>query len=284
MIVLYVIIIIVILVLLFLIYIYYLRYQKKIYLTTPSNTNKVVLLKTHIWNDSLEKYAIKLYHESAVNQIDFFVLMHTEDGKLPNKIKDPNIKSRTIKFTEDEIRNIYKEGFFSMWLNNHWILMWFYKKNLGKYEYYWTIEYDTRISGNSSIIWAYQGTEDFVYPYEPWQDPKWLWRNHYVGNKLKDKDKYYGYLQITRYSSKFLSYLDQCFASGENGQDEMILFSLFKRGNFTGTSKVLSSLIKNSWSVDPNLSESNKKLYKESETRYQVDKTNLVIFHPIKDI
>jgi len=289
-----IIIIVILIIIAILFYLYYLNNNRNInskkisYFTQSSQSNsqssKVVLLKTHIWNDSLEKYALKLFNETSVNNIDFFILMHTENGKLPSLVKDVNLKKLIIKFTENDIKSIYKQGFFSIWLSNHWILMWFYKKNSKKYQYYWSVEYDTRISGNSSIIWNYDGVEDFIYPYEPWQDPNWIWKNHYVGGKMIDKDKYYGYLQITRYSANFLNYLDNCFTNGENGQDEMILFSLFKRGKFTGSSKLLFGLIKDTWSVDPKVSDSNRKKYHESENKYKYDNKNLVIFHPIKDI
>src|SRR5204863_4500479 len=106
------------------------------------------------------------------------------------------------------------------------------------YQYYWSIEYDVRISGDSSKIWNYSGSEDFIYPIEPFQDPNWGWKEYYIGGPLVDSTKWYGYLQLARYSKKFLEYLDKYYTSGENGQDEMVTFSLFKRGiieiNLTG--------------------------------------------------
>ncbi len=50
-------------------------------------------------------------------------------------------------------------------MSNHWILMWFFKK-FQNYNYYWSMEYDVRISGNSCILWNYDGEEDFLFPRE----------------------------------------------------------------------------------------------------------------------
>jgi hypothetical protein len=160
--------------------------------------------------------------------------------------------------------------------------MWFYKQFRNKYKYFWSIEYDVRISGDSSKIWKYAGTEDFIFPIEPFRDPNWAFKNHYVGGKLADDQKYYGYLQLARYSNKFLNYLDRCFAAGENGQDELIIFSLFKRGKFSGSKDLLSKLIKDSWTVFSTDSDKHRRLLEESEKEIIYNKDLVYIFHPIK--
>jgi len=281
--------IIIIIFILSIMYIAYITYQ---YISSKSFCKKkiheyfgkktVLIIKTHTWNDNLENFIRKLINESTTHGIDFFILMHSDNHKLINKIKDTNLKKYVLMFTEKDIRKVYNKGFYSMWLSNHWILMWFYKLYKNKYDYFWSIEYDVRISGDSSKLWKYNGVEDFIYPIEPFKDPKWRYKNHYVGGKLTDKNKYYGYLQLARYSNKFLAYLDTCYQSGENGQDELITFSLFKRGNFTGSKTILNDLIKKSWSVDSSDTQKYKKLLTESEKKYQSDKSHLTIFHPIK--
>lgn len=265
----------------------------------------VVLLKTHVWNDNLEKFAIKIKNEilgseyqsksrvelfkrgdKVPHHIDFYILMHSDNYNLLNSIKNADLRRYILMYSENDIKKIYKDGFYSMWLSNHWILMWFYKQFKNKYEYYWSIEYDVRISGNSLKIWNYAGTEDFVYPIEPFKNPDWTWKHHYIGGKLTDDTKYYGYLQLARYSKKFLEYLDKHYSEGENGQDEMITFSLFKRGQkdigLTGSKDLLSKLINNSWSVDNSESDKNKKSLEYSDSEYLTNKKHLRIFHPIK--
>lgn len=273
------ILIIAIIILLFLV-IYIICRQRSLY-EQKRTGRSVLILKTHIWNDSLEKFAIKLNKETK-NLVDFFILMHSNDYNLQNKIKDPLLKQHIMIFSEDDIKNVYDKGFYSMWLSNHWILMWFYKKLKTQYgdfpyDYVWSTEYDVRISGDSSKIWSYPGNEDFLYPIDPFKDPNWSFKNHYVGGKLKDNDKYYGYLQLARYSRRFLEYLNDCYEAGENGQDELITFSLFKRGKFKGSKKLLNGLIKNSWSVDNTHSKKHTTMYNSSENDHQ-----LRIFHPIK--
>lgn len=254
--------------------------NKEIYSNTGHDT--AVILKTHIWNDSLEKFATKLKNETLPYNIDFYILMHSNDHSLPNKIQNIDLKKYVYTFTENEIKSMYNVGFYSMWLSNHWILMWFYNQYKSKYNYFWTIEYDVRISGNSSELWKYSGTEDFIYPIEPFKDPNWSWKNHYVGGKLNDNTKYYGYLQLARYSNRFLDYLHSHYENGENGQDEMITFSLFKRSGYTGSKNLLNNLIRNSWSVDSKESDKHKKLLEDSDSKYIIDSKHLTIFHPIK--
>jgi flagellar basal body-associated protein FliL len=263
-----------------------------------------VLFKTHVWNDNMEEFVKKIKNEimtstSTLNhtnpsRIDFYILMHSDDLTLPKKIKDSDLNKYVLVFKESDIKKIYKQGFFSMWLSNHWILMWFFKQFKDKYQYYWSIEYDVRISGNSSKIWNYSGTEDFIYPFDPFKDPEWTWKNHYVSGSteiipnepLTDDTKWYGYLQLARYSKKFLEYLDKHYNAGENGQDELITFSLFKRGcsefGLTGSKNLLYDLIKNSWSVFNSDSDKHKKILEESDSKYQTNPNQLLISHPIK--
>ncbi len=264
--------------------------NKKIY--EHMNNNTVVIFKTHTWNDQLEQFVKKIKNETVANHIDFYILMHSDDNSLPNKIVDPSLKKYVLLFKESDIKKLYKQGFFSMWLSNHWILMWFFKQFKNKYQYYWSIEYDVRISGDSFKIWNYPGAEDFIYPYEPFKNPNWTWKNYYVTNQntgsnpLTDDTKWYGYLQLARYSKKFLEYLDKHYEAGENGQDEMITFSLFKRGTtdigLTGTKNLLNNLIKDSWSVDNSDSEKHKKILHESESTYKSNQNQLLILHPVK--
>ena len=280
-----IIILLLIVLIIILIYVGYFVYQGTKILSKPKKYNSdktVVLLKTHVWTDNLENYATKIKNETIAHGIDFYILMHCENDALLKKIKNQDLKPYILTFTEADIKKIYSKGFYSMWLSNHWILMWFYKRFGDKYKYFWSMEYDVRISGNSSKLWTYTGAEDFIYPIDYFRDPTWAWRNHYVGNKLADDQKYYGYLQLARYSNKFLEYLDQCFEAGENGQDELIMFSLFKRGKFSGSKKLLNKLIKNSWSVASTDSDKHKKLLEESDSESERDKNHIRIFHPIK--
>lgn len=281
--------IILLLLLFFMVYLNYLLYKGLFSKIESSNSTKeknasqtVVLFKSHLWNDSLENFALKLKSETVPQDIDFYILLHDENGQLLPKIKNPELRQHVMTFKEADIKKLYQHGFYGMWLSNHWILMWFYQKHKNQYQYFWSIEYDVRISGNSTKLWKYQGTEDFLYPIKPFKDPHWPWRNHYVGGKLTNDTKYYGYLQLARYSNKFLEHANECFESGENGQDEMIMFSLLKRGNFKGSKKILSRLIHNSWSVMSSDSDKHKKLFEESETEYGTNESHLRIFHPIK--
>lgn len=260
---------------------YYLcrRVKKEVFRNLDEKS--AVILKTHIWNEDLERFAIKIKNESTQNGLDFYLLMQCESEANFNSIRDDELKKHVLKFTEAEIKQMYSRGFYSMWLSNHWIMMWFYQTH-NKYKYIWSIEYDVRISGDSSKLWRYRGTEDFLYPIVPFQDPNWAYKNHYVGGVLIDKTKYYGYLQLARYSDTFLNYLHEHFSKGENGQDEMMIFSLFKRGKFSGSHDLLSSAINNTWSVFAHDSEKHKKLLEESDSEYNSNKNHFRIFHPVK--
>src|ERR1700742_736769 len=83
----------------------------------------VVLFKTHTWNDNIEFFVKKIKNETIPNRIDFYILMHSDDHKLINHIKDKNLKKYVLVFSESDIKRTYQKGFYSMWLSNHWILM-----------------------------------------------------------------------------------------------------------------------------------------------------------------
>lgn len=241
----------------------------------------VILFKTHLWNESIEDFAIKIYEDIMFskmdNTYDFFILMHSENN-LYSFIKSETIKSITKCFTENTIKNLYTSGFYTMWLSNHWILMWFFKNFGNIYDYFWSIEYDVRISGNSFKIWSHNSTHDFLYVMGNHLNFNNKFRNYYVGNKLSAIQKYYGFLQLARYSKAALKYLDSCFEMGENGQDELITFSLLNRGNFLGSKKFLIKLVRGKWTWDHQYAQSNKNLYDQCELNNHHD---IFIFHPV---
>lgn len=241
----------------------------------------VVLMKTHKWNPDIEKFAIKIRNESLPYGIHFFILLHTENDNLLEQIKDERIKDLVICITEKEIKKIYPAGFFGMWLSNHWLLMWFFRNFGAKYKYFWSVEYDVRIIGRSTDIWKCSETTDFIYPLGNYPSTTHFYGKTYVGGKLKDTDKYFGYLQLARYSYGALDYLNQCFESGENGQDELITFSLLRRGGFTMSKTFLQKLIRGTWTWHSKYIPKNKIIFEKSE---QLEKyySLLFIFHPIK--
>jgi hypothetical protein len=206
--------------------------------------------------------------------------MHTDNGEIYETIKSPVIKNIVLKFTEEEIKSIYTVGFFSMWLSNHWILMWFYRQFKQKYKYFWSTEYDVRISGDSSKIWKHESTNDFLYTLGNYRNINNKYNDHYVGGKLSELEKYHGYLQLARYSNSALEYLNKCFEEGENGQDELIIFSLLNRAKFVGSKKFLQTLIRGTWTWQDSYSASNRKIYEQMENPIYRKHTH--IFHPVK--
>ncbi|AYV85678.1 MAG: hypothetical protein Satyrvirus30_3 [Satyrvirus sp.] len=248
----------------------------------------VVLMKTHIWSIDIEKFATKILEETIPHGIDFYILMHAENDNILNMVKNDKIKNIILRFTELEIKKIYKVGFFSMWMSNHWTTMWFFKQFKDKYKYFWTFEYDVRICGNSCLLWKHNSECDLLFTLGNYKNASHKYRFCYIGNKLSESQKYYGFLQIARYSNAALQYLDKCFAEGENGQDELIIFSLLNRGGFSSSKKFLRSILKGIWTWQDTYSEYNRILYENTEKKLkQISSSTdpskyLCIFHPIK--
>lgn len=239
----------------------------------------VVLFKTHRWSEDIEKFTLKLYDETN-GKVDFFILMHSDNGQLQNQIQNENLKNITLSFTEDDIKSIYQTGFYSMWISNHWILMWFYKKNGRYYDYFWSMEYDVRISGDSSRIWLHQSPCDFLYTLGNYRNANNRFMSYYIGGKLNNLEKIFGFLQVARYSNRALKYLDECYTDGENGQDELITFSLLNRAKFIGSRLFLQKLIRGKWTWEDKYADYNRRLYEEAERKNHDN--HLYIYHPIK--
>ena len=240
----------------------------------------VVLLKTHVWTTELEQFATKIYHETRSIGINFYILLHRRDDSTI--VINNKLKSIVLSFTEDEIKSIYPTGFYSMWLSNHWILMWFYKKRGSSYKYFWSMEYDVRISGSSTNIWCHESNYDFLYTMGNYRNINHKYITYYVGTKLNITDRFFGYLQLARYSNKALECLDKYFSEGENGQDELIIFSLINYSGLTKSNAYLSKLIRGSWTWIDGYSDYNKKIYHEYNRLLIRDKKQVYIFHPIK--
>lgn len=240
----------------------------------------VVLLKTHVWSKEIEMFALKIFNETYPIGIDFYVLMHLDDNNILQLVESEKIRKITLKFTEQEIKNLYQSGYYSMWISNHWILMWFYRNYGSEYKYFWSVEYDVRIHGDSSKIWSYNSPCDFLYTIGNYQNANHKYKDFYIGSKISESEKYYGFLQIARYSHRMLRYLDECFSNGENGQDELIIYSLLNRGGFTKSNLFLSSLIRGIWTWDNRYSNYNRYIYESNKIRK--NNMELYIFHPIK--
>jgi hypothetical protein len=184
--------------------------------------------------------------------------------------------------TDKSFEKVYQTGFEGKWLGNHWLLMWFFKQH-PEYDYYWSIDYDVRIVGDSNVIWSYAGAEDFVTTTQPFRNPTWAYKDNYTGKMFWDESKHYGYLPLARYSKRFLAYLDTEYHLGENGQDELITYSLFVYGRdtvgLTINWEFLRQFIKDSWSVIGADNSKHVKLYK----RLLKDQEEAVtIIHPVK--
>ncbi|BCS82966.1 hypothetical protein QLL95_gp1157 [Cotonvirus japonicus] len=250
------------------------------YSSNTYNIKSVVIFKTHIWSKEIENFVVKLLAETKSCDTDFYVVIHDENNSVFPLILNSQIKDICLIIKESEIRSIYETGFYDMWLSNHWILMWFYQKYRKLYNYFWSMEYDVRICGDSSLIWTHQSDHDFLYTMGNYSNPKNKYNNHYTGKILSDTTKYHGYLQLARYSNKLLEYLDSNYKLGENGQDEMITFSLINFGKFTKSKEFLQKLIRGTWTWQASYSCTNKKIYVNLINR--TPKNQVFILHPIK--
>lgn len=235
---------------------------------------QVILYKTHVWSDSIELDVIKLMHETSN---DFRVILHDETGDLIALIKSEKVKSITLCVTEAVIKSIYCEGWVDMFLSNHWILMWFFKQH-SYYDYYWSIEYDVKVVGNSNKIWSIESDSDFLYPIG---NRKVRITNKYTKTAKKlDMPLYAGFLQIARYSQKALEYLDSQYVQGVNAQDEIATFTILNKSGFKMDNKPLHRMIKGTWSYDNFYQEENLKQY--YILKYHTTKDETYILHPIK--
>ena len=77
--------------------------------------------------------------------------------------------------------------------------------------------------------------------------------------------------------------MDKCFETGENGQDELIIYSLLNHGNFTKSSEFLSSLVKGTWTWDASCAAKNRMLYERLEKMIaDMPKNTVYVMHPVK--
>jgi len=234
-----------------------------------------LIFKTHVWNKSVEIFCDKLLKETSDSSLDFFILAHDNDKILSRLIPR---RFNVLFFHEDEIKHIYTTGYTgNIWLSNHWILMWFYKKT--NYQYIWSMEYDVRISGDSRKIWQINDTADFIYPHIYNRGIRYTgFYSYKKGNLIKDDDICTGFVQLCRYSAKFLKILDDYFTAGDNGQDEMMIFSIAVKEKIEMKNEFLYPLTKGFWTWKPKFSNFNSYHYKK------LDRTNVLgIFHPVKN-
>lgn len=245
-----------------------------------SRPRTAIILKTHVWSEDLEEFVTRIRLEARPHGIDLFILMHDETGLLQQRVRSPDLQSRLMCFKEADIRSTYESGFYSMWQSNHWILMWFFKHKPA-YDYYWSIEYDVRISGRSDCIWTLDATEDFVYTIGGFSRPNHKYANHYVGPLLDTVYKRFGFLQLARYSRRALTYLDACFTAGNNGHDELITFSLILDSNsgLIHSNAHLKDLIRGTWTWLDRYAPLNRLAYERLQQKRDYKP---YIFHPVK--
>jgi hypothetical protein len=232
-----------------------------------------LIFKTHIWNADIESYVSKLLVETEQIKFDFWILLHDENGHLLHRIPEC-MRFNTISFTEQMIREIYDDKtFFGIHTSNHWIMMYFWKKIKSDYDYLWSMEYDVRISGSVSTILNFESTKDFVYTMGFRQNPSNRYYKFYTGT---NQNRFQGYVQLIRLSSKALKIFDSEFTNGINGQDELILYTLAHEHNLSLDGSHLKSFIKGQWTWQDK-SALNKAIY---ENCVKLDES--AIFHPVK--
>jgi hypothetical protein len=229
----------------------------------------MIVIKTHFFSDGIIEFI-----ELILKDNDLCVLFCPNDNDF---VVPESIRPHTIILHQNVIRELYNGvGYINPWLSNHWANMWFYR-NYPNYDYYWFVEYDVRISGDMNVIWSCNFTDDLIHPmaYNCNNDNKYS--DTWCGSEMDDKDKRYGWLQLARYSNRFLKYLDFCFRSGINGYDEMIIFTLLFHSEYTNNYHFLGNLIGGVWCSDKRYSDHNYLKYK-----YHFNNDQLRIFHPIK--
>lgn len=233
--------------------------------------NFVVLFKTHKWDADIEKRFRKIESEAGADKV--WVVYHGKS--VPAKVRNLHACP--------SLEKVYKKGFFGAWLSNHWLLMSWWKSRgraMKDVDWVWSIEYDVGIVGDSGHLWraVHESTDaDLLGSFGPFQDESWPYKDNYVG-VMADSDKWFGYVQLSRYSRRFLDYMDAAFERGENGQDEMMIYSLAKRGGFTIETEPLHCL-QGFWSALGN--DAHDAIH--AHDSQQSEPTGLVqLFHPVK--
>lgn len=233
-----------------------------------------ILFKTHKFDKAIRARLEKVKSES-VGLADVVLVVHG-DVEVDSDLQ-------CFRIRDQELSRVYDQGFENPWLSNHWLLMawWRQRGRAAGYQYVWSIEYDVGMVGDSSVLWsaANMPQADLIASYGPFQDPNWPYKDHYTGGKLKNEEKWYGYVQLSRYSAPFLEYMDKTFESGENGQDEMMIFSLAKRGNFSVNTDPITCR-HGFWSARGG----DAALAREAMVEKQLlpSQSKLTLFHPIK--
>ena len=219
----------------------------------------IVLIKTHVWNDDLEEYLYRVDAECRKVGVSMIILMHGAERPLPFK---------AMFFDEGIIKAMYPSGFIDMQLSNHWSLIWAYRQ-LPEEDWFWSVEYDVRIR-RSDLLWTIPDTEDFLYVQGGRPAPP----SPYMTTLQNIEAPHYtGYLQLARYSRRLLQYLDDCYAAGQNGQDELATYSLVFQSQFTSL-PAMNQYTGGVWTWQAEYSLHNRKKYAQSR--------KLAIFHPCK--
>lgn len=238
---------------------------------------RAILFKTHKFSKAIRDRYEKVVSESK-GLADVFLVVHG-DVRI-----DDGEERRLFRVSDGELARVYDRGFVDPWLSNHWLLMAWWKRvgRAGGYQFVWSVEYDVGIVGNSAELWGEPSGADLIASYGPFQDSAWPYKDRYFCDTAasaclarRDEDKWYGYVQISRYSARFLDYMDHVFESGENGQDEMMIFSLAKKGQFSIDTEAVACR-QGFWSAQG----ADAALAKKA---YTAPARSLTLFHPIKD-
>jgi hypothetical protein len=239
---------------------------------------RAILFKTHKFSKAIRDRYEKVVSESK-GLADVFLVVHGD-------VRIDGEEQRLFRVSDEELHRVYDRGFVDPWLSNHWLLMSWWKRvgRAGGYQFVWSVEYDVGIVGNSAVLWGEPSGADLIASYGPFRDSAWPYKDRYFCDKAtsaclarRDEDKWYGYVQISRYSARFLDYMDHVFESGENGQDEMMIFSLAKKGQFSIDTEAIACR-QGFWSAQGADAALAKKAYMA-----MAPAPSLTLFHPIKD-
>lgn len=239
-----------------------------------------IMIKSHVLTDDLVNYVNSICDRKQVqdNTYQIYFVHVPNEIKACDSLQLSKLKARVLQPTSLDISSMYTNGFINMHLSNHWINMWFWKNVMqGKATdgYLWSIEYDVRISSDPFDLFDafIDNTTDLIYPMGNYNSDSHSYCLQYSGTKLR---KFFlGYLQICRMSLRLLQYLDEMFTIGENGPDELIVFSLIHGSNFTSIN--LKKYMSGVWTWNGLYSDYNRHWYRKGSREGKC-----LIFHPVK--
>ena len=247
---------------------------------------------SHEWSNAIQIGMMPLMLSAVRNRMPVKIIFTGPDATAMRDFKLPGVEIHHCDnasaihsvSTGKKIGSYIQHG--SLWAYSHHVVLWFWQAvgRAARWRHVWIIEADVRASGNISKLWELDPSFDFITA-KPLEPVVGSWISQTLEGTLADIGRDESRVQkamkqFLRLSSRYLDYVCDEAAKGNDAQDEAFLSMHAVNGGFSISD--LRNFTHPDFHWNANAGWSQGRDYGKALTEDPAGAGPLVLYHPIK--